>query len=213
MNTSNITGSCIKLLRKEEDINQKECAKRLLVSQSYLSGVESGSVKPTSKLIRLIALEFGVREDWLLTGEGEVYDDYHEDNRETANETSNSALLEYMKLLGTKSNIKFSAYANLFYNVTSTMTKTDSLDGDGSVYLLKLYEKLHSLICGAINNSLFCPDKSLVPYLDQKNLKKITLVILEIQNFIGEYRKSKSIGEYKMRADYNGDENPIVKND
>ena len=46
----------IKTLRKSECLTQKEFAKRLLVSQSYLSGLENGNEVPTNRLIKLICL-------------------------------------------------------------------------------------------------------------------------------------------------------------
>ena len=44
----------IRVLRKSEHLTQKEFAKRLLISQSYLSGLENGNEIPTNKLLKLI---------------------------------------------------------------------------------------------------------------------------------------------------------------
>ncbi len=60
----------IKLLRKDNNLTQKQFADRILVTQSYLSRIESGKEIPNEKLIKLIALEFDVPTYWLRTGKG-----------------------------------------------------------------------------------------------------------------------------------------------
>lgn len=60
----------IKLLRKDNDLTQKQFADRILVTQSYLSRIESGKEVPNDKLIKLIALEFNVPTGWLEKGIG-----------------------------------------------------------------------------------------------------------------------------------------------
>lgn len=60
----------IKLLRKDNNLTQKQFADRILVTQSYLSRIESGKETPNDKLIKLIALEFNVPTGWLEKGIG-----------------------------------------------------------------------------------------------------------------------------------------------
>ncbi len=67
-------GNRIKHLRKVEGLKQKEFANRLLVSQSYLSGLENNNETPTEKLIKLICYEFHINEIWLTDNIGEMYD-------------------------------------------------------------------------------------------------------------------------------------------
>ncbi len=64
-------GSRIKLLREQNNLNQKQFAERIMVSQSYLSRMERGSETPNNKLIKLIALEFNVPTDWILCNSDE----------------------------------------------------------------------------------------------------------------------------------------------
>lgn len=108
----NSVGDRLKALRKAENLTQIEFSKRLLISQPYLSGLESGNIAPTSKLIKLICLEFGVNEDWLAAGSGNMYDEVYENDKTFLVETSNAALLRIMTLLTTKSNVKYGLYAN-----------------------------------------------------------------------------------------------------
>lgn len=67
MNTIN---ERIKFVRKDNNLTQKQFADRILVTQSYLSRIESGKEIPNDKLIKLIALEFDVPTGWLETGIG-----------------------------------------------------------------------------------------------------------------------------------------------
>ncbi len=104
-------GSRVRELRKSERLTQKDFSARLLVSQSYLSGVENGNEIPTSKLIKLICHEFGVNEEWLTAGLGEMYGAVYENDRSALADVSNSALLKIMESLNTKSNVQYGHFA------------------------------------------------------------------------------------------------------
>lgn len=101
----------IKSLRKSEQLTQKEFAKRILISQSYLSGLENGNEVPTNKLIKLICLEFGVNENWLNDGIGDMYDVVYENEKSVLATVSNLALLKIMTLLATNSNVEYGFFA------------------------------------------------------------------------------------------------------
>lgn len=132
----NIISSRIKLLRKKENLTQREFSKRLLVSQSYLSGVENGSESPSEKFLKLIALEFGVNEKWLFNGEGDMYDDSYENSREYLSKISNKALIEIMTLLNTDSNTN---YASIAYSLSffSDIFKSGKTSDDYNVDFLE----------------------------------------------------------------------------
>jgi len=97
-------GERIKFVRKEEGLTQKDFSSHLLISQSYLSGLEKGNENPSEKLIKLISLEFGIEYNWLTTGEGKMYSDIFEYNYEDSAEISNKALLQIMEIINHKSN-------------------------------------------------------------------------------------------------------------
>ena len=66
----------IKTVRKDVGMSQNEFAEHLGVTRSVISNLELNRLaKPEQKtsLIKLISREFNVNEDWLLTGEGEMY--------------------------------------------------------------------------------------------------------------------------------------------
>ena len=60
----------IKELRKDIfDLSQKEFADRLDLSENFIWMVEKGTRVPSDRTISDICREFGVREEWLRTGE------------------------------------------------------------------------------------------------------------------------------------------------
>lgn len=62
----------IKQIRKTHDLTQQEFAKRLGVSRSGIASYESGEREPISAVIALICREFGISEEWLRNGTGQM---------------------------------------------------------------------------------------------------------------------------------------------
>ena len=69
----------LKAFRKELRLNQAEVAKRINCSQAAIASYESGARTPLPAIIKSICREFNVREEWLLTGEGEMFETAVED--------------------------------------------------------------------------------------------------------------------------------------
>lgn len=67
-------GARIKQLRKTEMLIQQDFAERLGVKGPYISELEKGKKTPSEQLILGICREFGVRLEWLKTGQGEMYE-------------------------------------------------------------------------------------------------------------------------------------------
>jgi transcriptional regulator with XRE-family HTH domain len=65
--------SRLKVLRKSLKLNQSEFAERLGLTYSAISLVELGKTSLTEQNIKLICLTFGVRDEWLRTGKGEIF--------------------------------------------------------------------------------------------------------------------------------------------
>ena len=63
----------IKKIRKELDLTQQEFADRIGVKRGGIANYEIGRNEPTDSVISLICREFNVNEDWLRTGEGEMF--------------------------------------------------------------------------------------------------------------------------------------------
>lgn len=116
--TMNDIGIRVKLLRKEFELTQRDFANRILVTPSYLSRVENGTEVLSDKLIKLIIYEFGVNEDWLLSGEGKMLDEIYENDRETSSKDATKMLLKIMQLLDTDSN---TTYASSVFAVSNAI--------------------------------------------------------------------------------------------
>ena len=63
----------IEAVRKHEGLTQEQFADRINLSRNYLWMLENGSRTPSDRTISDICREFGVREAWLRTGEGEMF--------------------------------------------------------------------------------------------------------------------------------------------
>lgn len=66
-------GQRILSLRKALKLTQEEFSLRLKISKGFLSNLEKGVRVPSDQLIRLISYEFSSSENWLETGEGEMF--------------------------------------------------------------------------------------------------------------------------------------------
>ena len=63
----------IKKILEERGLKKVEFAERLHISRPYASELCSGAKAPSDRTISDICREFGVREAWLRTGEGEMF--------------------------------------------------------------------------------------------------------------------------------------------
>lgn len=63
----------IKKLIETIGIKKIDFAKKLNVSQAFVSQLCSGASQPSDRTISDICREFGVSEEWLRTGEGEMF--------------------------------------------------------------------------------------------------------------------------------------------
>lgn len=66
--------SRIKTVRKKMGMNQTEFASRLGIKQSSLSDIENGkTITIDERNIKIICQQFNVNENWLRSGEGEIF--------------------------------------------------------------------------------------------------------------------------------------------
>lgn len=63
----------LKLLRKTLKINQTNFAKQLGITQTAYSMIESGNNPLSDRYIKVICSAFNVNENWLRTGEGDMF--------------------------------------------------------------------------------------------------------------------------------------------
>lgn len=69
----------IKKLRKTLNLTQQEFADRLGISRGNIATYETRDGSPGNSVVNLICREFNVSEDWLRTGEGEMFVPKEED--------------------------------------------------------------------------------------------------------------------------------------
>ena len=72
----------IKKIRKDNKLNQQDFARIIDLSQTHISKIENGKDNPSDKVLRTIAVEFGISFDWLKTGQGNMHDKTHSKNRD-----------------------------------------------------------------------------------------------------------------------------------
>lgn len=65
----------IKMLRTALSMSQTDFAQRLSVSRSAICKIESGENSPSEQTIKLMCNEFGVNEEWLRTGAGNMFEE------------------------------------------------------------------------------------------------------------------------------------------
>lgn len=69
----NTTNTRIRKLRKTLDLTQQAFADRLNIKRNTVATYEAGKSNPSDAAINLICREFNVSEEWLRTGEGEMF--------------------------------------------------------------------------------------------------------------------------------------------
>ena len=63
----------IKKLRKELDLTQQEFADKIGIPRDSIGGYEPGRRNPSEAVISLICAKCNVNEEWLRTGQGEMF--------------------------------------------------------------------------------------------------------------------------------------------
>jgi len=59
--------------RKALKMSQLDFAKAMCISNGYLSDIENDSRKANDRIVKLASMIFGISENWLKTGEGEMF--------------------------------------------------------------------------------------------------------------------------------------------
>jgi transcriptional regulator with XRE-family HTH domain len=99
----------IKALRKDFlDLTQEEFSKRIMISRANLGSIEVGRINVTDRVIIDICREFDISENWLRTGDGEMFstlppeDEYiraaAEISKDPGEDLIRQVIIEYWKL-------------------------------------------------------------------------------------------------------------------
>lgn len=70
----------IKQIRKKEGLTQTQFGERIGVKGNTITNYETGLRTPTDAVLKSICREFNVNEDWLRTGEGEMFTKISDDD-------------------------------------------------------------------------------------------------------------------------------------
>lgn len=62
----------IKQVRQHAGLSQAAFAEKISLSRNYVAMIEIGQREPSERTVSDICRIFGIRKDWLLTGEGEM---------------------------------------------------------------------------------------------------------------------------------------------
>lgn len=64
----------IKELRQKLGLSQPTFAQRISISNGYIAAIELGNRRVNDRIVKLVCSEFNVNENWLRTGEGEMFE-------------------------------------------------------------------------------------------------------------------------------------------
>jgi len=73
----------IKELRGKLGLNQRDFSTLLSLSGGYIAGIEVNLRKVNDRIIKLIISEFGVNEDWLRFGNGDIFSERKTNGKST----------------------------------------------------------------------------------------------------------------------------------
>lgn len=79
----------IKQIRKDKGLNQEDFGKRLGVTKTAISKMELGTYNVTDTMLKLICSEFNISEEWLRSGDGQMFEQ----------QTEQQKLMKYTALL------------------------------------------------------------------------------------------------------------------
>ena len=71
----------IKMVREALGLSQREFGEKIGVSRDVISNMEYGRVQPKELLVKHICEFYGVNEQWMYTGQGDMFSKKPETNR------------------------------------------------------------------------------------------------------------------------------------
>lgn len=90
-------GDRILQVRKKLNLTQNQLAGQLGISQQHISHIEKGTKEPSELLIKHFCLLYGTSEEWLTTGEGEMFLSPEEVIRSQVDRLGKEAVIEAVR--------------------------------------------------------------------------------------------------------------------
>lgn len=125
-------------VRKTLKISQEQMGKKLGVTRSSISNMETGRFSITDTMIKLICSEFSVSEEWLRTGEGEMFvkidtdkelatlfADFAKTTRVKQDPFVEAFLIEIMKFMTTATEEEWEPIKLMIKRLAATLDKAD----------------------------------------------------------------------------------------
>ena len=128
-------GKRILQVRKNLKLTQKDFAKELRIDKGHVANIENNSRRPSEHLIHLICLKYSVLEDWLKTGQGEMFISPEEIIKNQIARFDKRAILEAINNLNKEQNILPTAF----------ITKESQIPYATNPELERMYNTLHLL--------------------------------------------------------------------
>jgi len=63
----------VREVRSTLKLSQREFSRRINISQSMYCEIENGAIECKERYLKLISSEFGVSQDWIRTGVGDIF--------------------------------------------------------------------------------------------------------------------------------------------
>lgn len=89
----------VKQVRHALNLSQAKFARALSMSNGYVAGIELEHNQVNDRIIKLICFTFNVRECWLKTGEGDMFEEQTDLFTELASATFKELKPEYQKYI------------------------------------------------------------------------------------------------------------------
>ena len=120
-------GERVKAIRKAKEMTMEKFGKRLGVTRTAISNIESGNRGVTEQMLTSICREFNVNEDWLRNGVGEMFidpatfslDEYAQANKLTKTEIS--IIRGFMELDPATRQAIYNIFANAFNEINAAI--------------------------------------------------------------------------------------------
>lgn len=87
----------IKQIRQKLNLSQAKFAKAISISNGYIAGIELENRNVNDRIIKLICIAFNVRDQWLKTGEGTMFEEEPNRLSELASSTFKELKPEYQE--------------------------------------------------------------------------------------------------------------------
>ncbi len=183
-NIMSTIGERIRKLRKHYNLNQKDFAKRITMSYSHISNIETGKDKPSDAIIKLLIIEYGTNETWLRTGEGNMLNNSEYNDYSSLTESSLTAEQELIELLKNSSATNKTLYTEMLSSVISLIKINKNLSDTEELDRLETTNVLFEQIA---NYNLLLQDLVQRNYTDT-DLKRIDNLSCELNHTLETYK-------------------------